>query len=272
MNWKSPPPDNSKNWINKSLEMQVILACNWSCHACDELSNLHGLPFIKHGAMTVEQVAWFASEIRRARGYFGRLRIIGGEPTLHPKLTEIVSILGGLVPAHLFQVELVTNGSKPAIIAMHANRLKVRVSDEDEKQKYHEANLRATPATLGYRGIPCNSPWFSGMSLNRFGYFPCSAGASAARLRDWMRWQRLTLPLSRNYQWPGLPTAVRDEWPDLADLCTHCYRGLRQADKVHCGTGILEADRIKNAPHPEADTMLAEWSSGKPVTWAVYEG
>lgn len=267
MGWKDPPKDPTKRWLNKSLEIQIMLACNWSCHACDQHSNFAGLSYVKKGTMTLSQIEHFIRQMKEANAYFGRIRLVGGEPSLHPKLTEIVRLLHAeLVPSHVHQLEIVTNGSHPEKLGAIRHLVKVRVSDESDKQKHHTANLRATPNSLGYEGKRCGAPEHCGWSLSYYGFAPCSSGAGIMRLHDLMDIHRVA----------ELPTAgVREGgtgtvWPKLQDLCNLCYHALRPEDKVKCGTGMKEGQHELNTPSEETWKALAPWLNGRAAPWEVY--
>ncbi len=270
MDWKAPPTDPAKKWLNKSLEIQILLACNWSCHACDQFSQFSSINWVKKATMSMAQIQHFVREMQDTNSYIGRIRLVGGEPSLHPKLEEICALLNDELTAkgHIIQLELVTNGSRQDRLKQikETIALKVRVSDEGDKQKHHTANLRATPASLGYEGKMCNAPWHCGMSLNYYGYFPCSSGAGIARfLNDMPRWQRIALPTCVK---PC--NAVRETWPELQQLCNLCYHGLRDEDKVKCGTGTIQGQDVLNAPSPEMAAHLAPWLAGKQPDWPIY--
>lgn len=259
MNWKAPPADPTMKWVNRSMEMQILLACNWNCCACDQHSNYPGISFVRKATMTTHQVESFIDEMCLNRAYIGRIRLVGGEPTMHPKFTEIVhelhkELVGrGLVG----RLECVTNGSKMEKFEEVKGLVKVRVSDEADKQKSHVANLPHTPASLGYEGKMCSAPWHCGFSLNYYGYFPCSSGAGIARLTDQMMpWQRLSLPVE----------GIEKTWPDLQQLCNQCYHALRPEDKVRCGTQLYQL----NQPGPETWPHLAQWLNGKQPDWPIY--
>lgn len=264
MNWKDPPADSSKLWLNNSLELQILLACSWDCHACDQFSNFHGISFVKRGTMTLAQIEHFISEMYAANAYFGRIRILGGEPTMHPKFVEIVRLLHDelVTTGHVGFLEVITNGDNPERRAEVKNLVRFRISGESSKQARHVANLRATPASLGYKGKRCNQPEHCGWSLSYYGWAPCSTGAGIMRLRDWMEThQRTSLPTVRG---------TEANWPELQSLCDHCYHALRDEDKVKCGTGQKPGQHALNAPSPEMWEQLAPWFNGKQPTWQVY--
>lgn len=257
MNWKAPPNDG-KLWINKSMELQILLLCNWNCHACDQHSNMPGISYVKKSTMTMDQIGVFIEEMKENNAYIGRIRVMGGEPTLHPKFYDMLKLLRTELVKnnHVGQLEVITNGSKSEVINVCKEHIdKVRVSGEAAKQREHVANLAATPNSLGYAGKICSAPWHCGFSLNYYGYFPCSAGAGIARLHDIMKHQRLTLPLN----------GIKD-WPELQELCNFCYHGLRQEHKVKCGTDLYQL----NVPSEESWRSLGPWLNGKQPDWRVY--
>lgn len=272
MSWKEPPTDQAKNWVNRSLELQITLACSWDCQSCDALSQFHSISFNKRGTMTIAQIERFIGEMKSKNAYIGRIRILGGEPTGHNRFQQIVEMLHAeLVPNHILSLEVITNGDNPEKCAAVKHLARIRTSGEGAKQKHHVANLVHTPATLGYEAKACSSPWHCGISLSYYGYWPCSAGAGLSRMRDWMHHQRLELPLSVNWQWPNRPTAVRDAWPDLELACAHCCHALHDEDKIKSGTGTIPGQHALNVPSADAWQHLAPWiMQNKQPSWPVY--
>lgn len=262
MNWKGPPADRDKVWLNKSLELAINLYCNWSCVACDAFSQLHAAHITRHGTMTVPQIEHFIREMKERNAYFGRIRILGGEPTINPRFLEITMLLYQelVLTGHIGLLEVITNGTHPEkLLPAKPYLARIRVSDEVQKQRTHTANLVHSPKTLGYLGKVCGTPGHCGWSLNYWGYFPCSSGAGLSRFHDWQRWQRLSLPVSLN-----------ETWPDLVDLCQYCYHALRPEDKIKCGTGMQPEQAQLNRPSPENQALIDRWLGGARSTLPVY--
>jgi hypothetical protein len=260
--WKMPPT-TEKLWLNASMELQIILACNWRCVACDQGSQFSSFDFVKKGTMTMEQIQHFIDEMKSKNAYIGRIRVMGGEPTVHPKFDSIMRLLHeSLVKTkHVARLEIVSNGSRPEILKTVRSIAKVRTSGERVKNETHVANLVQTPISLGYQGTVCSAPWHCGFSLNAYGYFPCSSGAGIARFEDWMIWQRTELPTCER---PG--NVVMEAWPDLRQLCDHCYHGLRESDKIRCGT----SNETMNKPGKHIAKQIDDWKHGKKVEWKIY--
>lgn len=262
MNWKEKPADPSKVWLNRSLELAINITCNWSCQACDAFSQLRTTNIVRKGTMTMGQIMHFVDEMHERNGYFGRIRILGGEPTIAPLFRDIVHKLHAylVVPGYVGELEVITNGTHPEKIQPVREFLsRVRVSGEAAKQKSHTANLVHSPKTLGYIGRQCNAPGHCGWSLNYWGYFPCSSGAGLSRFHDWQHWQRLSLPVS-----------LKETWPDLIDLCQFCYHALREEDKIKCGTGMLPGQAELNKPSAENQELMDSWLAGREPTLPVY--
>jgi hypothetical protein len=265
MDWKAKPADPSKVFLNRSLEIQILLACNWSCHACDQFSQFTKFQWVKKGTMTLSQIEYFCREMQAGNFYFGRIRLVGGEPTIHPKFCEIVETLHRELVAkgHVGGIQVITNGSHKERVQPIAHLLdKLKTSGEASKQKNHTANLVHTPASLGYEGKRCGQPEYCGWSLNYYGYAPCSSGAGIMHLRD----------LMDEHGRASLPQVAGTEktWPKLQELCNNCYHALRDEDKIRCGTGQRAEDVGKNAPSAEAALHIEKWQHGKVPDWPVY--
>ncbi len=168
------------------VELEILTACDLACFACDRFSDVTTAP-----NMTVSQVARFVDESLALNWEWERIRLLGGEPTLHPHLEEIVG--------HLMRyrrrypkvfLQLLSNGR--GRLAKVRDWLVDRGVDPHVEGKTKGEtpewfnNQRLCPADDPSVGVlpPCGifGVHGCGIGLTRYGYFLDGAGASAARV------------------------------------------------------------------------------------------
>ncbi len=90
------------------VEIDITYVCNLRCYNCDR--SCGQAPTAEQ--MTIEQVKQFVDETIAAKHRWERIRILGGEPTLHPHLLIIIEILRNWRAAYSphTSIEIVTNG------------------------------------------------------------------------------------------------------------------------------------------------------------------
>lgn len=84
------------------LDVNVVTHCNSRCTSCS-----HASPFSKPWFMDISQLRNDLGELKKAM-YFTRVQLVGGEPTLHPKLVDlmIAAAEAGIADT----VSVITNG------------------------------------------------------------------------------------------------------------------------------------------------------------------
>lgn len=85
------PRDRRQVWRGGVLQIWVTRACDRSCYACTQGSNLAGKP----GFITVEQ---FRLACESLKDYFGVVGMFGGNPVLHPQFDELCAIMRDTIP------------------------------------------------------------------------------------------------------------------------------------------------------------------------------
>jgi hypothetical protein len=171
----------------KHLEIQINTACDCACFGCDRYSDV-----IHDTNMSVDQVWLFVQESIEQNWEWERIRLLGGEPTLHPHFMEIVHALIAYreeFPGVFLQV--LTNGLGK-IETYRQRLLDLNVDPHVEAKTVGETpiwftNTRIAPidrdphitelppcGIFGLRGC--------GIGLTRHGYFLDGAGASIARV------------------------------------------------------------------------------------------
>ncbi len=212
--------------------------------------------------MTVEQVNKFIKEIKEKKIHLQRMRILGGEPLLHPKLGEFILALFYelIVPGNLKKIEIVTNGIIDGPEALRDIMEDKRIKKAFQKQiikfkkssKGKELNFKwilAAPVDLGYESCICTRPYICGINLNMYGYWPEGTCGAIARL------------FCRNdYSRQSFPKHFSKTWPDIEqDLCKYC------------GNGCKELKKMKTGPVSESyKKAIGHWTSGRGCDFKRY--
>jgi hypothetical protein len=214
----------------KHVEIQINTACDLDCFACDRMSDV-----ITDLNMTVEQVALFVQESLELNWEWERIRLLGGEPTLHPNFRGCVNLLleyRKRFPNVFLQV--LTNGLGKA--AQYREWLTAeRVSLHAEAKQRNVTpiwfnNTRIVPidrdptigelppcAIFGIRGC--------GIGLTRHGYFLDGAGASIARVAG----HDIGVMRLRDLNWE----AMMEQSKILCRICGHWNPwGINQSQRV----------------------------------------
>lgn len=162
-----------------SVEIDLTYRCNLGCGSCDRSCGR-----VPPGEdMSIEQVRGFIAESER-RGYdWRRIRIMGGEPFMHPDIGRILTEFSGYASRHPgCLVEVYTNGiggipeGVPENIAVHNTRKDVRPN------RFDPYNLAPADLNPGYRPRGCWITTDCGVGLNVHGFYCCAAGAALDRL------------------------------------------------------------------------------------------
>lgn len=93
-------------YVLKYLEIAIIESCNLNCKGCSHFSPLAG-------SQDRESAEEFRKDLERIHELFPKIykiRILGGEPLLHPEWTEILRIARQIYPYS--EIHVVSNGLK----------------------------------------------------------------------------------------------------------------------------------------------------------------
>lgn len=172
-----------------NVELQINTACNTNCFGCDRFSDvIHDID------MTLEQVNLFVEESLDLNWEWKRIRLLGGEPTLHPRFVEMVESLvfyRETYPKVFLQI--LTNGIKTAKYLKYEPWLKdLNISFHAEaKEKgvtpawFHNTRIVPIDRDPSITELPpCGIYGVNGcgIGLTPWGYFLDGAGASVARV------------------------------------------------------------------------------------------
>src|SRR5574340_157281 len=207
-----------------NVELNITLRCNQRCPNCNRLCNL----FPEQTAdVDLDAIDNFCYDTRAIP--VKRVKLVGGEPTMHPEFIEIVEMLGMAVSeGGIGSVKIDTNGTRvlPDIDLPPG----IRWSGRHPRKKRHLPVLWS-PTDLGLPVKPCSMPRRCGFSLDSKGWLPCSMGIVLVE----------AFVLEHLYR-DRLPAKV---W-GLPELCEHCiFAAPEEVRLEHCKplNEITEAER-----------------------------
>jgi hypothetical protein len=168
------------------IELDITWACNLRCfncnRSCEQAPTGEG--------MTVEQVRRFVDESLACGQRWERIRVLGGEPTLHPRFFEVLDELlryRATVPEVV--IEVATHGHGERTVAVLA-RLPAGITVEDTRKESAVQPFQAfnvAPIDLpAYDGADfangCPVTEVCGVGLGPYGYYPCAVAAGIDRI------------------------------------------------------------------------------------------
>jgi hypothetical protein len=141
--------------------------------------------------MSVAQIEKFISESKEQGRRWRLIRILGGEPVLHPNIFEIIQLL--IAYKNNFSrhtsIDLYTNGFGPEVksaLLRIPEGIRIRNSEKNSiNQNFFSINV--APLDLkSYENLDysngCHVPTFCGIGLTPFGYYHCEIAGSIDRV------------------------------------------------------------------------------------------
>jgi hypothetical protein len=170
--------------------------------------------------MTVEQVRRFVQESLAVNYRWKRIRLLGGEPTLHKQFFEILDVLRSYRDEHSPDtiIEVSTNGHGErvnAAIARIPSDIVINNTAKETKLQPHFRSFNIAPCDLreydhaDFR----NGCWVTelcGIGLGPTGYYVCAVASGIDRIYGW------------NLGLQHLPPAGDDMEEHLRRFCSHC--------------------------------------------------
>lgn len=171
------------------LQMDITYDCNFHCASC--CRSCSQAP--AKDQMTLDQVEKFVRENVETRKTWDYIRLMGGEPTLHPDFLEVLDIMRAYRKAHAPRTRLgiITAHTTEEMRRMYGDDLGGFIIESAPKDhefvKGHFYAFNAAPVDLPrLRRLDfSNGCWvtqFCGMGLNRYGYYICGNGAGIDRV------------------------------------------------------------------------------------------
>lgn len=161
------------------VEIELTTRCNLLCLHCDRRCSKAPANI----DLPVSFIEKFVDESLSLRYPWQKISLIGGEPTLHPNLRDIIAILKEYVKAVDCELLLVSNA-----YGSHVNKILGEISGELTIIKRPKTNnetwfnnMDLAPVDFVSQVSSCHNTQNCGLGLSALGYFPCGAGAAIAR-------------------------------------------------------------------------------------------
>lgn len=220
-----------KNWRIENVSIEITYRCNKLCKNCNRHCNLTKLPYHKETDMTIEQIEKFIKQVKQKKIHLNTIHILGGEPLLHPRLSDFISILYYklLIPGNALRLLIWTNGIIDLNLIMKDlhqdytinkayNDKKIAfVVSPNEKEKTF-ADIFLAPVDFGFKWNICGWPRECGILLNYYGYWPGGVCGKIALLFNMIDYAKYDLPKRFGEAWPH----VEEE------LCKYCVVGCKE--------------------------------------------
>ncbi len=209
--------------ISKDLiEIDLTYACNLSCNNCNRSSpqarsNEH---------ISLEQIKSFIEESITTKKKWKRIRLLGGEPTLHPQFLAVLELLRKYRDENSLgtRIEVATNGNGARVNAILNSIPKdvivVNTHKTSTKEQTAFASFNIAPVDVeSYRHADfrngCQILKDCGVGLTSRGYYPCAIAGGIDRVLGTQTGRR---------QLAGDGDEMRDLMDKFCRLCGHFKR------------------------------------------------
>lgn len=176
-----------KEKMMQKIELDITEFCNLSCTACTRSCGIAP----NKNYMSLKQIDRFVKESIKLTWKWKTIRLIGGEPLLHPSIIEVFDIIKKYKDYNPdCYVDVMTNGRE----AVHKILPKIpswmgifnNEKNKEKKNQTHNIPFNVAPIDVDEFDTDnmrqCKAPYECGIGLTKLGYFPCVLGGGIARV------------------------------------------------------------------------------------------
>ncbi|MEK6832815.1 MAG: radical SAM protein [Nanoarchaeota archaeon] len=189
-----------------NLELNVTLKCNCKCLYCNRCCNLFDY---EDSDMIPEQIIKLGEQLKSKEIYIKKIKIVGGEPLLNPNIIDIVEELDKLKTEGLIgYIKINTNTTIPVPDGLR--KYNMRWLGSSKKKKKH-IPFPYSLLDCGLEPEKCNIPNGCGLSLDKWGFLPCSPAIPLVRILNKPELYSKTVPSNIYF---------------IKELCSHCSHAM----------------------------------------------
>lgn len=169
------------------IEIDITYKCNARCRSCNR--SVWKAP--SKDQITLKQIKKFVEESINKDLKWKEMRVLGGEPTLHPNIHEILDVLLNYNHKHSpeTRIKVLTNGIGDTVNKVLSELPDEIIVDNSHKKLDHDRHVffyNAPCDNLFYKYADYwNGCWIMeicGMGLTPYGYYPCAVAGSIDRV------------------------------------------------------------------------------------------
>ncbi|QNU66223.1 radical SAM protein [Ruminiclostridium herbifermentans] len=176
------------------LEIDITYLCTLNCYNCDRMLSI--APGSKNENMRIEQIEKLVEQSVDYNYIWKRIRIMGGEPTIHPQFRNILKILINYKNNYNknLRLEVATNGygklTNNEIVWIKNNFPQIHIENTNKKDNYQKdftlVNMAPCDNYKGNRkctlGNCLDKKLNCGLGLNYSGFYCCAVGGAIDRI------------------------------------------------------------------------------------------
>ena len=177
----------------KRLQLDITYECGMNCRNCNRFTDL--APGRPHERITLPQVETMLADSLAAGIEWELLDVLGGEPTRHPQLVELIGLLEEYRDEHnpTCNIRLNTHGAGGAALIAAAiveryPSVEILNTNKSGPVNGHFAAAAIAPidvfpeweSTHEYEGCPV--AWNCGLGMNYTGFYCCAIAAAIDRI------------------------------------------------------------------------------------------
>jgi uncharacterized Fe-S cluster-containing radical SAM superfamily protein len=202
---------------HKLIEIDITYDCDLKCFNCDR--SCRQAPSKEY--MSTKQLKKFIDESIEQDRRWDRIRLLGGEPTLHPNILEILNLFAEYKRDNSPKtcIQLVTNGfGKKSNTVTSESSSMIEIENTHKKttaQDFESYNIAPVDIFRYMYSDYSNGCWITdscGIGLTRYGFYPCAAGGAIDRV--------LGLDIGKK-KLPHVDDGMRRQLDTLCRYCGH---------------------------------------------------